>query len=395
LGDANNATSDAAERLVERLSPYLADAQQPSERISVTEQLAKLLSNDRKYAIELAPKVAYCRGKLVDLVINTGIGDHVQFKGVEHNYIARDDDAIERVPDSKGDIFASDSLSLIEKRKLMKLMTSIDDDKLTEECADDMSFAQFLKTRFKLSGKLLDSVLYAVARVEKRDELSARAGCARVQKYVRSIGRYGRMAYLCAMYGGGSEIAQSFCRLCAVSGGTYILSERVGSVEKRDDDTGYAVQLSHGRVFAKHVVLDPSYLPDSEPTDCAVSRAVCILDNPVLGDETTAILSYVVDVGVVSVLYTTQATLAAPSGQSVVYLWTSGRLSDTRALLLSALNKVCGSLARPLFTALFETRDMKPVHDALPGLCYTAAPDSTLDFDSAVDRALEIVADIA
>ncbi|KAJ2910847.1 hypothetical protein GGI21_000462 [Coemansia aciculifera] len=108
---------------------------------SVTEQLANLLANDCKYAIELAPKVAYCRGKLINLVINGGIRDRVQFKGVEHKCITQDDAAIERVPDSKGNIFASDLLSLIEKRKFMKLMTSIDDDKLTEECADDMSFA--------------------------------------------------------------------------------------------------------------------------------------------------------------------------------------------------------------------------------------------------------------
>ncbi|KAJ2329156.1 hypothetical protein GGI00_004012, partial [Coemansia sp. RSA 2681] len=239
--------SDITARTIERLSPYSINAQSAPERSIIAGQLAKLLENDRKYAIELAPKVAYCRGQLIDLVINAGIGEYVQFKGVEHNYIARND-VVERVPDSKGDVFASESLNLIEKRKLMRLMTSIaDDEGLAGDCAE-VNFAQFLATKFKLAGKLLDSVLYAVARAEKRDELSARAGCERVRKYVQSIGRYGRMAFLCAMYGGGSEIAQSFCRLCAVSGGTYILSEDVRSIEKRDgDETGFSVQLAHGK----------------------------------------------------------------------------------------------------------------------------------------------------
>ncbi|KAJ2689044.1 hypothetical protein IWW39_001765 [Coemansia spiralis] len=389
-------TSSHASRLFDRLSSYLTDSQTLTEHSSITERLGKLLENDRKYAVELAPKVAYCRGELIDLVINAGIGEYIQFKGVEHNYIVRND-AVERVPDSKGDIFASDSLNLIEKRKLMKLMTAITDNdedfaQLLGDCAD-MGFAQFLETKFKLSGKLLDSVIFAVARAGSRDELGARAGCERVQKYVRSVGRYGRMAYLCAMYGGGSEIAQSFCRSCAVSGGTYILSEDVRSIESRDgEDRGYAVQLGHGCVFAKHVVLDPCYAPDSLPSDSAISRAVCILDSPVFGEDTTAILSYVADAGVVSMLYATQATLAAPSGQCILYAWTNGQLSDTRALLLRALTAVSGSQARPLFTALFEAQDMQPGEGGLPELIYTAAPDSSLDFDSTVAHAQRVVA---
>ncbi|KAJ2831238.1 hypothetical protein GGI24_001641 [Coemansia furcata] len=387
--------SSYASRLFDRLSAYSADMTALPERSITTEQLARLLENDRKYAIELAPKVAYCRGELIDLVINAGIGEYVQFKGVEHNYIVRND-IVERVPDSKGDIFASDSLSLVEKRKLMKLMTAITDDEditqLLGDCAD-MDFVQFLETRFKLAGKLLDSVVYAVARAESRDGLSARAGCERVQKYVKSIGRYGRMAYLCAMYGGGSEIAQSFCRLCAVSGGTYILSEDVRSIQHRDgDNEGYSVQLAHGTVYTKHLVLDPCYAPDSLSAVSAISRAICILDHPVFGEDTTAILSYVSDTRIVSMIYTTQATLAAPTGQSVVYAWTVGRLTDTRALLLHALTTVVGSLARPLFTALFEAQDMQPSENGVPGLVYTASPDSTLDFDSTVGQAQQVVA---
>ncbi|KAJ2487672.1 hypothetical protein IWW37_005158 [Coemansia sp. RSA 2050] len=398
LSSSTKSPPDHASRLFDRLSAYIADSQTLPEHSDITERLGRLLDNSRKYAIELAPKVAYCRGELIDMIINVGIGEYVQFKGVERNYIVQND-IFERVPDSKGDIFASESLGLVEKRKLMKLMTAITDDsedfaQLLGDCAE-MSFAQFLESKFKLSGKLLHSVIFAVARAGSRDELGARTGCERVQKYAKSIGRYGRMAYLCAMYGGGSEIAQSFCRSCAVSGGTYILSEHVRSIESRDGEgRGYAVQLTHGRVFAKHVVLDPCYAPDALPSDSAISRAICILDYPVFGEDTTAILSYVADAGVVSMLYATQATLATPNGQCVLYAWTNGRLSDTRALLLRALTAVSGLRARPLFTALFEARDMQPAENSLHGLVYTAAPDSTLDFDSSVIHAQQVVAQL-
>lgn len=39
------------------------------------------------------------------------------------------------------------------------------------------------------------------------------------------MGRFGKGAYLCPLYGGGSEIAQAFCRVCAVYGGIYILNQ--------------------------------------------------------------------------------------------------------------------------------------------------------------------------
>ncbi|KAJ2480567.1 hypothetical protein EV174_003695 [Coemansia sp. RSA 2320] len=368
-------------------------------RSSLVSQLVALLKDDRSYSIELAPKVAHCRGELVDLIIDKGIAEYLQFKGVEHNYLIRNGVA-ERVPGSKEDVFASDSLSLIEKRKLMKLMTSITDDEshalLLDGCPEEMTFARFLESKFRLNAKLLDSVLYAVARAESKDELTARSGCERVRKYAKSIGRFGRMAYLCAMYGGGSEIAQSFCRLCAVAGGTYILSEEVRSIEKswRDGaDNGYCVQLAHGKVFAKHIILDPCYSPDSEPTTTAISRAMCILDYPVFGDDTTAILSYVDETegAVVAMLYTTRATLAAPSGQSIVYAWKTGHLADTRSLLLRALTAARGTLARPLFTALFEVRDLRSSASGLSGLYHTAPPDATVDFDDTVDQARQLL----
>jgi len=39
------------------------------------------------------------------------------------------------------------------------------------------------------------------------------------------MGRFGKGAYLCPLYGGASEIAQAFCRVCAVYGGIYILNQ--------------------------------------------------------------------------------------------------------------------------------------------------------------------------
>lgn len=54
---------------------------------------------------------------------------------------------------------------------------------------------------------------------------SVKSGLESTHKFVLSMGRFGKGAYLCLMYGGGSEIAQAFCRVCAVYGGIYILNQ--------------------------------------------------------------------------------------------------------------------------------------------------------------------------
>ncbi|KAJ1896732.1 hypothetical protein LPJ66_003819 [Kickxella alabastrina] len=387
----------SASFLLQALEPYSTGGQYfDSERCKAL--LERLVANDRKYSIELAPKLSLCRGDMIDLLVDMGIGEYVQFKGLEHNYLVRNG-VLERVPDSKEDIFASKSLSLIEKRKLMRLMTVISDDddcdKLLDEATQDSSdFVSFIQTKFKLDGKLLDAVVYAVARVSAGEIPSARDGCESVRKYVRSMGRYGRMAYLCAMYGGGSEMAQAFCRLCAVSGGTYILGEDVEVSGGKDG--GFNVRLqNHGTVRAKSVIMASSYANASAATNdsLVISRAFCILDQPVLGDDTSALLSYIGKDGeqTVSLLYLTQATMATPLGHSILYAWAPGQMADRKEQLNKAMQAVIhgsASGATPLLTAFFEMRELAVGRESP---IVTGLPDATVDFDSTVKDARRIL----
>ncbi|KAJ2455911.1 hypothetical protein EV183_000527 [Coemansia sp. RSA 2336] len=371
--------------IIKRLAPYATSPQALSEGNAALENM---LRSSREYAIELAPKLALCRGQLVELLIDCGIGEYVQFKGMESNYLLYNGQ-LERVPESKEDVFASTSLSLIEKRKLMKLLTTMNGSAeqfarlLEEHKAED--FEQLLRSKFKLDGMLLDAVLCAVARVDGR--VGASEGCERVRKYVMSIGRYGRMAYLCGMYGGGSEIAQAFCRLCAVSGGTYILNQQVSHIACESD--GYAVRLDGATVRAGRVVMSPTYDPEACPSGVVVSRAICILDRPVLGEDTSAMISYRKD-KLVTLLYMTHATMAVPNGQSVVYAWATGPLADTKPLLVEALTQTINGQGRPLLTVFTETHELQ--HADSSGFILTHSPDSSVDLDSTVSAAYQTLA---
>ncbi|KAJ2403060.1 hypothetical protein GGI23_000245 [Coemansia sp. RSA 2559] len=359
----------------------------------VEHAFAKLARDDRAYAIELAPRLVRCRGKAIDLLVNAGVGDYMQFCAVDGNYIAGRGQPLQRVPESKEDVFAATWLSLIEKRKLMRLLTLLSD--ASELPADSgKSFAEWLADRpIALSGRLLDAIVHAVARQGRRP-LSAREGCEAVRSYVAAMGRYGPMAYLCAMYGAASEAAQAFCRLCAVAGGTYILDEQPAFAPS-SDGSGFGVALRNGSAHVRSIVMDPTYAPDAEPsTDAAttVARALCIIDAaPLDASSAVALLSFVADGRAVSLLYLTDAAKTVPQGQAIIYAWIEGSLADSKPLLAEALEAVIGSsdsvACQPLLTAFFEVCELVPPSES--GIVFTDGPTADVDFDSIVDSAYQ------
>lgn len=87
-----------------------------------------------------------------------------------------------------------------------------------------------MQEKFKISGQLLTALVYATALVDTKGnayvlsrihsfsslEISRIAatvqGLKRTQQFMKSLGRFTKGGFLCTLYGGGSEIAQAFCR---------------------------------------------------------------------------------------------------------------------------------------------------------------------------------------
>jgi len=72
-------------------------------------------------------------------------------------------------------------------------------------------------------------IMYALCMVPSATGITAETGLRRLYRHMNSIGRYGATAFLCCKYGSG-ELAQAFCRMCAVWGGTYILRRSLQEV---------------------------------------------------------------------------------------------------------------------------------------------------------------------
>lgn len=106
------------------------------------------------------------------------------------------------------------------------------------------------------------------------------------------MARYGKSPYIYPLYGLG-ELPQSFARLSAIYGGTYMLDKKIDEVVT--DANGKFVGVTSGgeTVKAKQVIGDPSYFGAGDASagkvrvleEGKVVRAICILKHPIPGTD--------------------------------------------------------------------------------------------------------------
>ena len=107
------------------------------------------------------------------------------------------------------------------------------------------------------------------------------------------MARYGKSPYIYPLYGLG-ELPQSFARLSAIYGGTYMLDKKIDEIVTDADGKFIGVRSGDETVKAKQVIGDPSYFGAGQTTEGGkvrvveegkVVRAICILKHPIPGTE--------------------------------------------------------------------------------------------------------------
>ena len=80
----------------------------------------------RRYALSLFPSVLPSRGELIDTLIKSDVSKYVSFRMLDSVSIWEGDTEgqgrLRRVPGSKEEVFKDKSVSLMEKRRLMKFL---------------------------------------------------------------------------------------------------------------------------------------------------------------------------------------------------------------------------------------------------------------------------------
>ncbi|KAM9700172.1 LOW QUALITY PROTEIN: rab proteins geranylgeranyltransferase component A 1, partial [Menidia menidia] len=251
---------------------------------------ARLLREGRRFNIDLVSKLMFSRGSLVDLLIKSNVSRYAEFKNVSRVLTYRHGN-VEQVPCSRADVFASRQLSVVEKRKLMRFLTSCLEGEEPPECSG-RPYLEFLRQQ-QLGDNLQHFLLHSIAMVT--GDTPTGAGLAATRHFLRCLGRYGNTPFLFPVYGLG-EIPQCFCRMSAVFGGVYCLRHSVHSlVLEPDSRRCCAVIDSRGqRISCQHFVVEDGYLDSKEaPPPRSLSRAVLITDSSLLPSDSDQQVSVV------------------------------------------------------------------------------------------------------
>ncbi|KAG1411370.1 hypothetical protein G6F58_008585 [Rhizopus delemar] len=392
------------------------DNEDPYETLYQMAIFEKLLKASRSYNLDTTPKLLHSREELVEVLIRSGVGRYLEFKSVDDIYMFNKiAEQLEKVPGSKEDVFTNKSISLIEKRKLMKFLTYAVEHNGEDIELEDMSYSKFLEEKFKISDKLLDAIVYAIALVDK--DASVKHGLDCTHKFVQSIGRFGKGGYLCPLYGGASEIAQAFCRICAVYGGIYILNSPIDKIlvnNETNECTGLVTK--EGQEYnCKTLIsgidyLPLTWLPSGGDFGTWVSRAIVITNHPLKDTEAHDALAYSIfppgsNAGNVDfpiyIIHQSQESVACPKDQYVTYFWTTsqneGVLKNALELLLKKKKEdgIIEQYANCIFSIFYDqrirsTKDLEQVSNLPRKIIPCSDPDISLDFQTATTEAIKL-----
>lgn len=215
LDSHSTCNDDTLYQNIEKIN-YVADKSSDGSKWSIE----KLNQLSNKFAIDLTPRLIYSDGPITQLLLQSNICRYLSFKECTHFLLACPGESIElrEIPCTRSDVFNDETLSLLQKRKLMKFIDEFEKISSKSEVDLEEPFEKFLNKRS------LDPLLVNVIKCVSLSQAHSTVGDAvkKLNLFTKSAGRYGKTPFLWTLYGSG-ELPQAFCRLCAVFGGFYCL----------------------------------------------------------------------------------------------------------------------------------------------------------------------------
>ncbi|KAJ4485975.1 rab GTPase activator [Lentinula aciculospora] len=252
------------------------------------------LGRDRDYAVDLIPKFIIASGEMTQILVHTDVTRYLEFKQIAGSFVYRDG-KISKVPSTEMEAVRSPLMGLFEKRRAKKFFEFLqnwkDEDPATHQGIDlDKDSMKTVYEKFGLEPGTQDFIGHAMALYLDDDYITktARATYNRIVLYTSSMARYGKSPYIYPLYGLG-ELPQSFARLSAIYGGTYMLDKTIDEIVTDEQGKFVGVRSGGETVKAKQVIGDPSYFGAGKQTEgklrvveeSKVIRAICVLKHPI------------------------------------------------------------------------------------------------------------------
>ena len=253
--------------------------------------------HNRDWNVDLIPKFIMANGLLVKMLLHTKVTRYLEWKTIDCSYVMQHTSGgmfssaankIHKVPTNESEAIKSNLMGLFQKKKCRNFYQYMDKINCDEQGTwDGKNLANMtmkeLYDSFGLDDMTVDFLGHAVA-LHIEDSYLAKPAletCRKMQLFMESMHKYGDSPFLYPVYGLGG-LPESFSRLCAIHGGTYMLNTAVDEILM---ESGKAVGVRCGEESARAplVICDPSYVSGLQKTRVTgkVVRAICILDHSI------------------------------------------------------------------------------------------------------------------
>ncbi|KAK9897729.1 FAD/NAD(P)-binding domain-containing protein [Cystobasidium minutum MCA 4210] len=354
---------------------------------------SELAQSARRYNITLCPTIYPSSGPFISSLVRSGVAKYSAFRLID-TVALYDDESLKPAATTKEDIFKDKTLSLIEKRRVMKFVMAANAEEGNEQ-ANDGQLVETLEGKYSLTGRLKEMIMYAAA-LSVSEQAMTKSAVAHLKKYMRSTGKYGKSPFLLGQYGGIGEIIQGFCRVSAVFGGTYMLGRPIQSLTQPTSEAPGSVKFHENETYTATCAISAEK-PDAASPATWQHRGIILLSRRIYlarqatasaegegedaNEDTTPVENalFVISPGrlgqdtpsaPVVTMMAGEGSFSAPAGQYVLYMCTVARPGS------SATAKEC---LEPCLKALLQasTEPLKE-EDIIMSAFYSQAAEAPL-----------------
>jgi Rab GDP dissociation inhibitor len=232
----------------------------------------------------------------------------------------------------------------------------------------------------------------ALMRDESYHKLPAIETVRAIKLYAYSLERYGKSPYIYPLYGLGG-LPESFSRLCAIHGGTFMLNRGVDEI-LYEGGKAWGIQCDNEVAKAKIIIGDPSYFPSDKLRKSGKTvRSIFILNHPVPNSNDAESLQIIIPAAQadrnndIYVCVVSHAHCVAPRGIYIAIVSTMAETSDPVAELEPGVKLLGSYLDR--FDSVTDT--FEPVSDGKSDNCFISKSyDATSHFETTSEDVLDL-----
>eukprot|EP00352_Strombidinopsis_acuminata_P009320 CAMPEP_0176374508 /NCGR_PEP_ID=MMETSP0126-20121128/26808_1 /TAXON_ID=141414 ORGANISM="Strombidinopsis acuminatum, Strain SPMC142" /NCGR_SAMPLE_ID=MMETSP0126 /ASSEMBLY_ACC=CAM_ASM_000229 /LENGTH=433 /DNA_ID=CAMNT_0017735115 /DNA_START=42 /DNA_END=1340 /DNA_ORIENTATION=+ len=366
------------------------------------EEPPKQFGHNRDWNVDIIPKFIIANGLLVKMLLHTKVTKYLEWKCIDASFVMQYQKGgmlssaktvIHKVPANDSEALKSPLMGLFEKKRLRNLYIYVDKvDENDPKTWDDIDLRKQpisdVFKKFKLEDNTIDFMGHAVGLYRDDSYLSRPAieTIARFKLYTDSVGKYGDSPFLYPVYGLGG-IPESFSRLCAIHGGTYMLNMPVDEILFEDGKVS-GIRCGQDTAKAPLVICDPTYTKDLKKTKVIgkVVRAICIMDHPIPNTNNVSSIQIILpqkQLNRNSDIYVTMVSsehAVCAKGLYIAIVSTTVETNNPEAEIEPAL-KLLGNILE-MFVSISDIHE--PINDAKSeNLFITKSYDATSHFESA------------